>query len=316
MEISQMTRKFEARLAVRERIPMLVGLTGASGSGKTYSALRLATGMQRVTGGEIFFVDTEARRGLQYADEFKFRHVAMSEPFSPSDYLAAIKFCQDEGAKILIIDSMSHEHSGPGGVLEMHDTELDRLAGAGDYAKRARMTMLAWAKPKAERRKLIDAILRMGVNAIFCFRAKPKIKLVTGKDPIQLGWQPIAGEEFVFEQTINCLLYPNSGGIPTWAPDEKGEAVMLKRPANLKSVFQDGQPLSESTGEGLAKWAQGDEPASEESDVLSDALETLKNATTIEDLDIAMNDLGGLEWTDNEKKKLRATVITRRGELK
>jgi len=313
-----MSRTFTDQKAKRERVPMLVGLIGASGSGKTYSALRLASGMQKITGGEIFFIDTESRRALHYADTFDFRHVEMNEPFSPLDYLEAIKYCASKKASILIIDSMSHEHEGPGGVLEMHDTILDKMAG-GDFKKRERLTFAAWAKPKAQRRKLINEVIRMGVNGVFCFRAKEKIKpaKVDGKsEMLHLGWQPIAGEEFVFEMTINCLLYPNSGGVPNWAPDEKGENAMIKRPTNLVSVFQDGKPLSEATGEGLAKWAQGDEPASEESDVLNDALETLENATTIEDLDIAMNDLGGLEWTDNEKKKLRATVITRRGELK
>jgi len=310
-----MTRKFEANKAKRERVPMLVGLFGPSGSGKTYSALRIATGMKRVTGGEIFFVDTEARRGLHYADLFDFTHVPFDAPFSSRDYLDVIRYCKGQGATTIIVDSSSHEHDGPGGLLEQHEAYLDEKAGS-DWKKRQKLAMSAWIKPKAERRRLIDEILRMGVNGIFCFRAKEKVKLVAGKDPIQMGWMPIAGSEFTFEMTANVLLYPGAGGVPNWAPDESGEKVMLKKPVQLADVFKDGQPLSESTGEGLAKWAQGDEPASEESDVLSDALETLKNATTIEDLDIAMNDLGGLEWTDNEKKKLRATVITRRGELK
>ena len=324
-----MTRKFEAKPAVRERIPMLVGLTGASGSGKTYSALRLATGMQRVTGGEIYFIDTEARRALQYSDEFKFKHVAMEEPFSPTDYLEAIEFCRNAGAKIIIVDSMSHEHSGPGGVLEMHDAELDRLAG-NDYGKRARMTMLAWAKPKAERRKLIDAILRMGVNAIFCFRAKPKLKLVKGGDPIPLGWQPVAGEEFVFEQTINCLLYPNSGGIPTWSPDEKGEAVMLKRPENLRSVFRDGQPLSEETGAGLAQWAEGEVvvkglpketfAAGDEPDVrdvsLKMAITALTNAPDEKSLKRTADELAQQPWVEEAKAQLKKAMLRRRKELR
>ncbi len=300
-----MSRTFHDELAKREMVPMLVGLTGASGSGKTYSALRLATGMRRVTGGEIFFVDTEARRALHYADEFEFQHVEMKEPFSPLDYLAAIEYCQGKGAKIIIIDSLSHEHEGPGGVLEMHDTELDRMA-SDDYKKRARMTFAAWAKPKAERRKLINAVLRMGVNAVFCFRAKEKIKIITGKDPIHLGWQPIAGEEFVYEMTINCLLYPHCGGIPNWAPDEKGEAIMLKRPAHLKSVFQDGKPLSEDTGEGLAKWAQGDVDL--ERGDLPMVLNSLKACTDRGALDNCMHAASGFAWDDHEKATLRDTV--------
>ena len=78
-----MGRTFEDREAVREQVPLLVGLMGPSGGGKTFSALRLATGFQRVSGGDIFVIDTEARRALHYADRFKFRHIAFPAPFGP-----------------------------------------------------------------------------------------------------------------------------------------------------------------------------------------------------------------------------------------
>ena len=38
---------------------------------------------QRVCGGDIFVIDTEARRALHYADAFKFRHVPFGAPFDP-----------------------------------------------------------------------------------------------------------------------------------------------------------------------------------------------------------------------------------------
>jgi len=57
-------RTFEDKVATRAQVPLLIGLVGASGSGKTMSALRLATGIQRVSGGEIYYLDTEARRSL------------------------------------------------------------------------------------------------------------------------------------------------------------------------------------------------------------------------------------------------------------
>ena len=55
-------RSFEDKPATRERVPLMIGLMGPSGGGKTYSALRLATGIQRVAGGDIFMIDTERRR--------------------------------------------------------------------------------------------------------------------------------------------------------------------------------------------------------------------------------------------------------------
>jgi hypothetical protein len=313
-----MSRTFTDEAAKRERVPMLVGLTGPSGSGKTYSALRLATGMQKVTGGEIFYIDTESRRALHYADSFKFRHVEMEAPFSPLDYLECIKYCAEKKAAILIVDSMSHEHEGPGGVLEMHDKFLDDQCG-NDYKKRERLTFSAWAKPKAQRRRLINEVLRLGVNGIFCFRAKEKIKIAkTGgkSEVLQMGWQPIAGEEFVFEMTINCLLYPNCGGVPNWAPDQKGENVMIKCPEQLKSAFHSGEPLSEATGEALALWAAGDTPVADQSDELADALGTILAAQSMEEFAVVMNDLAGLEWTAAEKAALKAASVKAKGELK
>ena len=121
-------RKFDDVPAVREQVPLLIGLMGPSGSGKTYSALRLATGIQEVTGGEIYVIDTEARRALHYAEQFKFRHVQFDAPFGSLDYLAAIKHCVAKGAKVIVIDSMSHEHIGPGGYLLTQDAEVQRLA--------------------------------------------------------------------------------------------------------------------------------------------------------------------------------------------
>jgi ABC-type dipeptide/oligopeptide/nickel transport system ATPase subunit len=251
-----MTRIFDDRPAVREKTPMFVGLIGPSGTGKTFSALRLATGIQRVSGGDIVVVDTEARRALHYADRFKYRHLAFGAPFSPLDYLAAIEHCVKKGAGTIVIDSMSHEHEGPGGVLEWHAKELDRMAGT-DYAKREKMQMLAWQKPKGARRQLINAILQLNVNFIFCFRAKEKLKMVPGQAPQQRGWQPIAGEEFIYEMTVKCLLLPGANGIPTWKSDIQDEKRMIKLPEQFISTFSSAPQLTEDIGQALAAWAAG-----------------------------------------------------------
>jgi energy-coupling factor transporter ATP-binding protein EcfA2 len=251
-----MTRSFEDRPATREKTPLLLGLVGPSASGKTYSALRLATGIQRVSGGEIFMIDTEARRGLHYADKFKFRHIAFGAPFSPLDYLEAIEHCTKKGAGVIVVDSMSHEHEGPGGVLEMHEKELDKLAG-NDWEKRKKVTFLAWAKPKQQRRRLINSILQMPTHFIFCFRAKPKLKIVKGADPEQLGFMPIAGEEFVYEMVMKCLLLPGANGVPTLQSEQEGEKMMIKIPEQFRQMFAQPKQLSEDIGQQLAEWAAG-----------------------------------------------------------
>jgi len=252
-------RIFEDKPAEREKVPLLIGLMGPSGSGKTYSALRLASGIQQATHGDIYFIDTEARRGLHYADHFKFRHMEFGAPFGSLDYLSAITHCVKKGAGVVIVDSMSHEHDGPGGVLEQHEHELDRMAGQ-DYGKRNSMNLIAWAKPKAARRQLISGLLQLNCNFIFCFRAKEKAKPVKKDGKIVIenqGWMPIAGEEFVYEQTINCLLLPGSNGVPTWRSDEPGERAMMKLPEQFKDFFGDGQRLDEYIGRRMAEWACG-----------------------------------------------------------
>jgi hypothetical protein len=253
-----MSRTFVARPAVREKTPILIGLVGPSSSGKTYSALRLASGGRRVTGGKVFVIDTEARRSLHYAEKFEFEHVPFGAPFSPDDYLAAIEFCVKEGGpgSWIVIDSMSLEHEGKGGVLEMHEAELDKRAGT-DWKKREALNMLCWAKPKAARRRMINAILQMEANFVFCFRAKPKIKMVKGEDPVQLGYQAIAGDEFIYEMSLKCLLLPGADGRPTIQSNLPGEQALIKIPEQFRPLLASRPQLSEDVGEALAKWASG-----------------------------------------------------------
>lgn len=255
-------RPFDDAPAEREQSPLLIGLAGASGSGKTFSALRLATGIVSVTGGEIYFIDTDNRRALHYADRFKFRHVGFNPPFSSLAYVDAIRHCVKKGAGAIIIDSMSHEHEGEGGMLSYQEAELDRMAG-DDFRKRESMKMLAWAKPKAARRALIIEIQRLGIPTIFCFRAKEGVKpiKVNGKtEVVQQGFSPIAGDEFVFEMTLNTLLLPGSKGVPTWTSEQPGEHRMIKLPVQFESLESVRAPLDEKLGENLAKWAKGGAP--------------------------------------------------------
>lgn len=247
----QPSRVFEAKPATRTAVPLLIGLVGPSGSGKTFSALRLAAGIQRVTGGETFVIDTEARRALHYADKFKFQHVEFGAPFGPLDYLAAVEFCRAKGAKTIVIDSASHLHEGPGGVLEMHSRELERLGGS------EKVNFLAWKKPKEELRRFINSVLQMSVNLLFCFRAKEKLKIEKGKEPTHLGFMPIASDEFIYEMTCNMLLYPNSNGVPTWQSPELGEKAIIKLPEQFRDMFSARAPLDEATGQRLAEWAAG-----------------------------------------------------------
>ena len=96
-----------------------------SGGGKTYSALRLATGMadeiEKNTGvrPKILVGNTEQKRGYYYANEFDYDIVDTEAPHNPERYVEFIEFAVESGYGILIIDSTSHEWEGKGGCLEL-----------------------------------------------------------------------------------------------------------------------------------------------------------------------------------------------------
>lgn len=253
------SRTFTSSPAVRAQVPLLIGIMSPSGGGKTYSALRLATGIQQVFGGDIYGVDTENNRMLHYADKFKFQHVPFSAPFGSLDYLECLKWCNAKGSRITIVDSMTHEHVGEGGYLETAEAVVDRIAG-NDYKKREAVKMLGWAKAGPLRQKMIEGIKQLDGAFIFCFRAKEKTKPIKkdGKtEVVDMGFMPIAGEEWVYEMALNCMLEPRSDGVPTWRTDHVGERMMMKLPIQFKEIFAAQAPLSEDIGRQLATWAKG-----------------------------------------------------------
>lgn len=251
-------RTFVSSPARRLPTNVMMGLVGSSGSGKTFSAFRLATGMQRITGGDIYMIDTENGRALHYADRFKFYHVPFSAPFSPTDYLAAAEHCVKAGAKIIIVDSMSHEHEGEGGMLEWHDEEVRRMSG-GDPKKAERIKGFAWTAPKLAHRRMINTFLQMPANFIFCFRGQEKLDW-NDKDngkPRDMGWMPIGDPKFMYEMLASAVLHPQANGVPVWSANEPGERKMIKLPEDFRGVLDDGKPLNESHGETVARWAAG-----------------------------------------------------------
>lgn len=244
---------FTFRPAIRQHTPLIIGLAGPTKSGKTYSALRLATGLAR--GGQIAMVNAEGPRGHQYADTFKYLATELDAPFRPAKYTEALKAAADCGGSgpvprstaVVIVDSASHMHDGPGGILEWHEEILDRMTGT-DQAKRQRATFAAWVEPKAAENHFIYQMLSMTVPVILCLRAKEKIKIAKSQ-VIDLGWQPIVGERVAFETIFTLMLPPHSKGVPDLAISDMREP--------FDELVPTDRPLDEALGERLAKWAEG-----------------------------------------------------------
>ncbi len=181
--------------AKREKIYPKIALIGPSGSGKSYTALRLATGYLKKLGSDkkIYYIDSEGGRGKYYADKFDYEYCEITEPYSPEKYIDTIKdavSCDDCG--VLIVDSTTHEWSGKGGMLEQHSN----MPG-NSYTN--------WAKLTPRHNKFVDEILYAPVCMITTVRGKDEYVLEekNGKQvPKKVG---VGGEQrgnFEYEMTV------------------------------------------------------------------------------------------------------------------
>ena len=250
---------FEFRDAVRENVSLLIGLSGGTGSGKTYTALRLAKG---IAGDRPFAViDTEAGRAKHYADQFAFKHGDLKPPFRPSAYSDAIAAADAAKFPVIVVDSMSHEWAGEGGILDWQEDELQRMAGT-DYRKRESCKMAAWITPKMGHKQMVQKLLQVRAHLILCFRAEPKVEMQKGSDgrweivPKHTltglnGWVPIAEKNLPYELTASFLLMADKPGVP----------LPIKLQQQHRDLFPLDQPITEASGVRLAAWAAGAAPA-------------------------------------------------------
>ena len=307
---------FEFRPAAREGLPLILGLAGPTGSGKTYSALRLAAGL---AGDKRFaLVDTENGRALHYADEFAFDHADLAAPFNPDRYWEAIKAADAAGYPVIVVDSASHEHAGEGGLLDMHDEKLNKLAG-DDYRRRAAMTMLAWVEPKLEHKRFVTRLLQIKAHLILCFRAEEKVEMVkeNGETIIrpkrsltgsQDGWIPISEKNLPYELTMSLLVTPDAPGVP--------KPIKLEQQHRLLVPLD--EPISEDIGAQLGAWAAGEKSETEEQ-IAKTSKELLALADQVEKRDVftaailknrRANGPSGahVEWLHEQLERIRVKV--------
>src|ERR1035437_8127939 len=167
---------FEIKTATRQGVKPLVGFYGKSGSGKTMSALLLARGIAGPK-GNVTLIDTENKRGSIFADLIPggYNSLDLDAPFSPDRYQEAIAEAE-KLASVIVIDSMSHEWSGEGGVLDWAEEELQRMGG-GDNNK-----MRSWIKPKMSHKMMVQRLLRTKCALICCLRGEEKTHITKPAD--------------------------------------------------------------------------------------------------------------------------------------
>ena len=119
----------ELKKASRKQIKLKVAMAGTSGSGKTMSALLVAYG---ITGdwSKIAVIDTENRSSELYVGSSagdvtigEFLTIQLQAPYTPERYIEAITTCEKcNDVDVIIIDSVSHEWEGKGGILSISES--------------------------------------------------------------------------------------------------------------------------------------------------------------------------------------------------
>ncbi len=184
--------KFESKLRM--------AISGPAGAGKTWTALTLATAL--ADGQGVALIDTEHGSASKYADVFSF-DVTELETFHPMNYITAIHEAEEAGYAVLVIDSLSHAWSGPGGVLE----EKDRIA----KQKYSGNSFSAWNDATALQNKLVQAILGSKLHVICTVRSKmehvQEKDEKTGKSTVRkLGMAPVQRDDLPYEFDIFCSM--------------------------------------------------------------------------------------------------------------
>ena len=185
---------FEIHRATKRRAKLRLGMSGPAGSGKTYSALLIASGL----GGRIGMIDTEHGSGDLYADLLPegYDVLTLTPPYTPARYIEAIHALEESGVSTIIVDSLTHAWSGEGGSLDRQ----------GKIADKSGNSWQAWRQVTPEHNALVEALLQSPCHIIATMRAKTEYVQEkderTGKQVVRkIGLAPIMRDGIEYEFT-------------------------------------------------------------------------------------------------------------------
>jgi hypothetical protein len=245
------------RKATRQKSKIRLGLSAVSGGGKTYSAILIAKGLANGNLSKVALIDTENGSGDLYSHLGEYNVLPLEAPYTPENYAKAIKTCEDAGMEVIIIDSITHEWDGKGGILEIH------AAMTGN-------SFTNWASLTPRHQKFVDAILQSKCHIITTVRRKQDYEMTkdsNGKMVIEKGGlKEITREGFEYELTANLQL------------DMKHNCTVLKDRTGLFAGKPEFVP-SEATGKLIYEWCEnGVEP------IVRDIQAEIKSAKSLIDL--------------------------------
>ncbi len=250
----------------RKQVKLRLGLSGASGFGKTKSALLLAYGM---TGdwSKIAVIDTENSSASLYSDLGNFKVLDLSAPYSPERYIQAIDLCEKSNISVIIVDSASHEWNGSGGCLDIHE----KLGGR----------FQDWANVTPRHQAFIDKILQSQCHIITTTRRKMDYSLDIGSNGktqvVKHGTKEITRDGFEYELTVNFELI--------------NENHLAKASKDRTSLFANKPEfvITIETGRRILEWCNSGTN-------LQDARDKIKATKTVDELKVLYNQYS--EWRE------------------
>jgi len=244
--------------AQKQQVKLRLGISGASGFGKTYSALLLAFG---ITGdwNKIAVIDTENGSANLYSELGDYNTLNLESPYSPERYIEAIKTCENASMEVIIVDSITHEWNGKGGCLQIHEQLGGRFQD--------------WARVSPRHQAFIDAILQSKCHVITTVRKKVDYSMDKDSNGrtkvVKLGLKDITREGYEYEVTTNFEII-----------NDNHLAIASKDRTNLFS----GKPefvISKGTGKILKDWCNSGVAVV---DILEEIEAEIKECTTLEGL--------------------------------
>ena len=267
------------RKAERKQARIKLGLQGPSGSGKTYGALKIAFGL---CGDfrKICVVDSESSSSNLYAHLGPYNVLGIGVPFSPEMYIEAIELAEKAGMEVIILDSISHEWEGEGGILQIHSN----MPGN---------SFTNWNKVTPRHNAFVQKMLQSKAHIIATIRTKMDYVLneKNGKQvPEKVGLKGVTrdGMDYEFTLVLDLDIKHNA----TASKDRTG--VFMDKPAFV---------ISEETGQTITSWCNIDENVDQ-------VIEDIRKANSNQELQLIYNSYP--EMTP----KIRQELINRNNQLR
>jgi hypothetical protein len=265
--------------ATRKRVKLRVLIASPAGGGKTQGALSIARGL----GGKTAVIDTERGSASHYSDRFDFDALDLDPPYSPERFIEAIKAAESAGYQNLIIDSITHEWDGAGGVLEINE----QLA----QAKYRGNTWSAWSDSTPRHRAFIDAMLQCNMHVIATARSKTETVQGEDKKVRKVGMKIEQRASVEYEFSV------------VWEIDHSSHLAIATK--DRTQLFAEPAHLTPDTGTRLLAWlASGAEVVPTQAEIAAKRREdiSLKFAQ-------ALNPSGDLGTTEEDHERAIAAAV-------